>query len=332
MNDARMEEKRGYTLKEQTREEIEYQRFLRRSYRRRKKRRQLMVRRIIAGVIALMLLAGIFFLLRIAFVSFIGGLEKGDKAKSATGESVEPAYVNIPEGYEELYSSLLTMKAEYPAVEQIFMNFSSYPRDILELAVNNPETMDFVADYPKHIGDKEAMGSVTADEIADGIPLFMQWDKRWGYLSYGSNVIAISGCGPTCMSMVYSGLTKKTDMPPDRMAEYSLEHNYYDSASGTSWTMMLSGALDLGIYAEKISVGKESIKRELEAGHPVICSMKPGDFTTQGHFVVLRGIDDKGKIILNDPNSLSRSEKHWSFKKITSQTKAAWSYSYDKKA
>lgn len=290
-----------------------------------------MIRRIVAGFVALFFVVGIGFGVKFIFdsVNGKGGSQKSGKAPASTVESEAPVHVNIPEGYEDLYSQLLAMKPEYQGVEQVFMNFSSYPRDILELAINNPETMDFVADYPKHIGDKDASGAITGDEIADGIPLFMQWDKRWGYLLYGSNIIAISGCGPTCMSMVYTGLTKELDMPPDKMAEYSMEHNYYDSESGTSWTMMLDGALDLGITAKKISVNKDSIKQELMEGHPVICSMKPGDFTTQGHFIVLCGLDNKGKIILNDPNNKQRSEKHWNIKKIISQTKAAWSYSHD---
>lgn len=318
-------------LKELTQEEIEYRRYLRKSYMRRKRKRQLLIRRIIAGIILLLFVVGIIFLFKFVFSSFKGGSDNGKKASSTVKESASPtpAYVNIPQGYEDLYSKLQALKDEQPAVEQIFMNFSTYPRDILELAINNPETIEFVADYPKHIGDKDATGLLNDDEIADGIPLFMQWDRRWGYLSYGSNIICISGCGPTCMSMVYTGLTKKTDMPPDKMAEYSLEHNYYDSESGTSWTMMLQGALDLGLSAEKISVDAKTIKNELKEGHPVICSMKPGDFTTQGHFIVLCGVDEKGRIILNDPNSIERSEKHWSAKKIVSQTKAAWSYSYD---
>ena len=88
---------------------------------------------------------------------------------------------------------------------------------------------------------------------------------------------------------------------------------------------MSDGAKDLGLDADKIAIS--SIKAALEAGKPVICSMAPGDFTEQGHFIVLAGIDSKGKIIVNDPNSIARSEKHWNLQRIQSQVKAAWSYS-----
>ncbi len=126
------------------------------------------------------------------------------------------------------------------------------------------------------------------------------------------------------MSMVYAGLFKNTSMSPSDMAEYCIDKNYYSQDTGTSWVMMLDGAKDLGLDAKKISLN--SIKTELERGKPVICSMAPGDFTDQGHFIVLAGIDNKGKIIVNDPNSAARSEKHWNLKKLQGQMKAAWSY------
>ena len=56
--------------------------------------------------------------------------------------------------------------------------------------------------------------------------------------------------------------------------------------------------------------------------------MKPGDFTETGHFIVLRGITQDGKLLVNDPNNISRSEKEWDMDTVLKQIKAAWSYSY----
>ena len=39
-------------------------------------------------------------------------------------------------------------------------------------------------------------------------PLFLQWDPRWGYTEYGEDsFLGLSGCGPTCLSMVLYYLT-----------------------------------------------------------------------------------------------------------------------------
>ena len=208
------------------------------------------------------------------------------------------------------------------------INLGKYPVELLTLLANNTETLSFVSDYLMHVDDEGEGGSIDGKELNGTIPLFQQWDKRWGYLKYGSNMIAINGCGPTCMSMVYTGLTGNTDKSPAAIAEFCLENNYYTEDSGTSWSLMLNGAKKLGLDAERISIGAESIKEKLASGQPVICSMKPGDFTETGHFIVLRGITKDGKLLVNDPNNISRSEKEWDMDTVLKQIKSAWSYSY----
>ena len=61
----------------------------------------------------------------------------------------------------------------------------------------------------------------------------------------------------------------------------------------------------------------------------MICSMSPGDFTTEGHFIVIRGIDSKGRLIINDPNSIANSKRRWRIARVVKQIKSAWSYSQD---
>ncbi|HEY9575661.1 MAG TPA: papain-like cysteine protease family protein, partial [Lachnospiraceae bacterium] len=65
----------------------------------------------------------------------------------------------------------------------------------------------------------------------------------------------------------------------------------------------------------------------LSSSTPMICSVKPGDFTFTGHFIVLAGLDDSGKIIVNDPNSQKNSKKHWEIDRLLPQIKAIWKYS-----
>ncbi len=51
--------------------------------------------------------------------------------------------------------------------------------------------------------------------------------------------------------------------------------------------------------------------------------MAPGDFTTKGHFILLRGYDENG-FFVNDPNRKSNSEKQWDFETLSSQIKNLW--------
>ncbi len=314
-----------------TQEELEYRRYLKKRIRHRKRRRKVLITRAVMAVVLIVIIVLITLLLRFAVRNIVGGMtDKKDKDNKTATETAVPTKkpeIIIPEGYNGVYNQLTMLSDTYPEVNDILINLPQYPINILELFINNQETLSFVVNYPKHKNDTASLGEVTQEEVSSGIPLFNQWDERWGYVKYGNDILAISGCGPTCISMVYSGLFKNTSMSPADMAEYCTNNNYYSQDSGTAWAMMLEGAIDLGLDAKKIGTSETSIREALKAKKPVICSMAPGDFTEQGHFIVLVGIDKKGRIIVNDPNSKARSKKHWSLKRVQKQVKAAWAYS-----
>ena len=150
----------------------------------------------------------------------------------------------------------------------------------------------------------------------------MQWDKRWGYDAYGDAMIALSGCGPTCMTMAYLYHTGDTSMNPKKMAEYAQDNGYHTD-EGTSWTFWTDGATGLGLYGEEISLNESTINAVLDCGGLVVCSMAPGDFTDTGHYILLRGYDSKGYFV-NDPNHRSNSKKQWTFDTLSGQIKNLW--------
>lgn len=192
-----------------------------------------------------------------------------------------------------------------------------------ELLENNPETADFIKNYPsmKDNPPAEDIGEVTKGVI----PHLLQWDERWGYQIYGDNMIAVNGCGPTAISMVAAGLTGDGTITPYKVAKYAEEQGYYTGESGTSWSLMTDGAQQWGIRGEELGLSREEIFSALENGQPVICSMRPGDFTTTGHFIVLAGVED-GKIRVNDPNSIKRSEELWDYETLEYQINNLWAY------
>lgn len=192
-----------------------------------------------------------------------------------------------------------------------------------ELLKNNPETADFIKNYPsmKDNPPAEDIGEVTRGVI----PHLLQWDERWGYQIYGDNMIAVNGCGPTALSMVVSGLTGDNTVTPYKVAKFAEEQGYYTGESGTSWSLMTDGAQQLGVRGEELGLSREEIFSALENGQPVICSMRPGDFTTTGHFIVLVGVEE-GQIRVNDPNSIKRSEKLWDYETLEHQINNLWAY------
>lgn len=229
---------------------------------------------------------------------------------------------------QTIMEELNLLKNKIPQVDHILQQIDQYPKELLELLVSNSETIDFVLDYPKDKKSYEISEDISLEDCnsTNNIPLFLQWDKRWGYCNYGDDMIALTGCGPTCLAMVAVGLTGDTTMNPGIIARHSEESGYLDTENGTSWELMTMGAVKLGLSSREIPLDESVIRNEVMEGRPVIASMRPGDFTTEGHFIVLCGYED-GDFIVNDPNSKSNSEKRWSYQTLQYQIKNLWSFS-----
>lgn len=224
----------------------------------------------------------------------------------------------------EIEEKLGKLAGEYDEFSEVYEKRDNYPKDMLAALCNNPEMIDFVKGYLD--AEKKANGGITRDELEERFPLFLQWDKRWGYASYGNSNIGMSGCAPTCLSMVIVGLTGNKDATPAQVAKFAWKNGYYIEGTGTSWSLMTNGCLEYGIRGQEISLDKDIIFKELEQGHPVICSVRAGDFTTAGHFILLVGVED-GKIKVNDPNSTYRSNWIWEYDKLRGQIKNLWAFS-----
>lgn len=224
----------------------------------------------------------------------------------------------------EIRSRLTEMAQTDEKVRKVLEQADRYPQDLLELLANNEETADFVLDYMEKKDDSPAenIGDITSGEI----PLLLQWDERWGYAKYGDNMIAINGCGPTVVAMVAAGLTGDNTITPYKVAQYAEEQGYYTGESGTSWELMTAGAEHFGVQGQELGLSENGILSELESGHPIVCSMRPGDFTTTGHFIVLTGVED-GRIRVNDPNSRQRSEELWDYDRLEYQINNLWAFS-----
>lgn len=203
------------------------------------------------------------------------------------------------------------------------MNSTQYPKQLKELALKNEEALEFVYDYPaEHV--KEHTIDLTEEASMDSVPLFVQWDKRWGYEKYSGNFFAASGCGPTTLSMVVVYLTHNREASPIAVAKYSKEAGYSVDGSGNSWTLISEGCRHYGVKAKAVALDESRMKAELDEGHPIVVNVGPGDFTDTGHFMVITGYDDEG-FSINDPNSIEKSGKRWLFKNISSQIRAVWS-------
>lgn len=219
---------------------------------------------------------------------------------------------------------LLEMDAQDPRIREIAEKADLYPERVLKMLSKNIETLDFVLDYwdKKDVPCEENIGQAPAE---GEIPLLLQWDERWGYGAYGESIVAVSGCGPTCIAMVASGLTGRTDITPYTVASYSENNGFLTKEMDTSWDLMTYGCQEFGITGTMLGLDENAMANTLSSGNPIICSMGPGDFTDNGHFIVLTGYEN-GMFRVNDPNSRIRSEKTWSYETLKNQIVNMWWY------
>lgn len=81
--------------------------------------------------------------------------------------------------------------------------------------------------------------------------------------------------------------------------------------SGSYHSLIPSAAQAWGLTVEGCTASEpQRILDALSDGKLVVAIMTKGHFTSGGHFIVLRGVQD-GQIMVADPASYKRSEKLW---------------------
>lgn len=208
--------------------------------------------------------------------------------------------------------------------DYVYAHPEIYPQEFIDALKRNSEILEFVLNYPD--AEQAAVGGLTSEEKSQTCPLLLQWDSRWGYAPYGNNNIGISGCGPTCLSMVIYGLKRDESATPDVLAEVGMNGGYYVMDQGTDWSFMTETAQAYGVMVSQHPYAdKEMMKSCLDSGGLIITSMTPGDFTDKGHFIVIYGYEGD-EFQVNDPFSNTNSSKAWDYETLAKQIKQVWMY------
>lgn len=206
---------------------------------------------------------------------------------------------------------------------------ADYPEKLLQLLERNPATEEFVKNYPLEYGKTHEI-DISSHVDDPGVPLFIQWDKQWGYKDYVGSIGGLSGCGPTCLSMVVFHFTRDPAMHPAYMMEFAESNrNYATTTTATMWALFGQGAKEFGLDVKELTAeqihSEKKLADILNSGRLVVAHMGPGVFTEIGHYIVITGYED-GKFRVNDPNSYVNSEKLWDFEEFSGQAKMMWSF------
>ncbi len=159
---------------------------------------------------------------------------------------------------------------------------------------------------------------------------------EWANVPFGGGTIASSGCSVTSLAMVLSYLKGGNDSsqwiyPNEIVAaiaeKYGNYNRFYVAPYGQDGHGLFPAmASYYGVNCQEIS--SSSIINALKDGCPVIMSCVPGEFTKQGHFIVLTGLSDDGYILVNDPNGshADKSYKKYTLNEIQNNGKGWWMF------
>lgn len=218
------------------------------------------------------------------------------------------------------------------------ISFSLYlitnPLSVLEVLLNAKER-NLVEEFQIDYGYNQNLGIYENDYLQgsgqtyDGVVFgeagemevvyFSQLDNRWAGASYGDSTVSRSGCGPTSMSIVVSTLTGQSVDPP-HMAEWAYQNGYYCTGSGSYHSLIPGAAAQYGLTSSG-NLTAQGIVDALKEGKLVVAIMAKGHFTKNGHFIVLRGVTQEGKILVADPASVNRSNMEWDLPLIINEAR-----------
>ena len=159
-------------------------------------------------------------------------------------------------------------------------------------------------------GTITSLGDMRFTDGATEVVYFNQLDQRYANQPFGTDNIGGYGCGPTSMAIVVSSLTDEI-VDPIAMAKWAYENGGWCKGQGSYHSLIPNAAKAWGLNVEGCKASEpQRILDALSQGKLVVALMSRGHFTTTGHFIVLRGVQD-GKILVADPASTSRSQKAW---------------------
>ena len=238
---------------------------------------------------------------------------------------------NMTESAEEIQSEASGTFDEQIAREYRWLekHADEFPSHKIEYAENNPGLIDFLYRYA--FGEKESSSEesgdrgLTEDEKKAYAPVLLQWDDRWGFHPYGTSVLGLTGCGPTCLAMVVDSLSEDADVTPAEAADFATKQDLYEYGVGTRWGIWSAGAAEYGLECETVSADFDTVLDELSQNAMVVCSVGPGVFTPGGHFIVIVG-QEEGKLEIRDPNNFQNSTRLWDWDEFSSQIKHCWSF------
>lgn len=160
-----------------------------------------------------------------------------------------------------------------------------------------------VETVPEETQPAETQEPVNEQKTYNTVPLYFQED--YPDAMFGSGTVATSGCSITCLAMVATYMTDH-EFFPDELA------GYFGGRAENNMKRMLYGMQKMRLPYEQCE-NWHVVMDDLRKGKVVILMLnKRSVFTDSQHFVVLTGLTEDGKILIND--SSIKNYERWELK------------------
>ncbi len=198
---------------------------------------------------------------------------------------------------------------------------SDYPDELVKLLESNSETEEFVLNYPEMVSEGAADKiDLTQYTNCKQPPLLMQWDSRWGYMSYNDSVMGLNGSVPTCLSMTAIYKLQDVSMSPVYMADMAVQNGWASKPE----KLLTEGARSIGLNVAQLPVSEGKLSSSIQSGSTVIC-LTDGKLLSTA--VVIYAMDENGGYKINDPMSKEKSGKTYTYSEINKNIRKMWEYS-----
>ena len=246
--------------------------------------------------------------------------EKIDSTEERLQQKIEYDEANTVEGYIKNIEKAAKVDKN---AKLVLDNKDELPESMIKMAGRNPDTIDFIA---KYIDNRIDYTYIYPNKIYKDLnyPYYIQWDQNWGYQEYGSGIIGDTGCAPTSIAMMLSGITNRRITPSD-IAKLSHDNGYVGDY-GTNWDVYPFIANEYDLELKDLPNSKNKITEALDDGYSIIVSVGPGTFTTVSHVMLIVDYDNQGRFLIYDPNNLNNSEKAWNFDEFSQDIKKMWAF------
>lgn len=257
----------------------------------------------------LLILAAIALVLLVLVIVGVSSCVRGCSSDQGSAEA-NPVDARVAAGIsEDLTREFAAELNRGEKLAQIAANADQYAdQGLLELALSQPDAIDFVAAYPE--SDKTAQSYDDAVSVGT-VPELYCWDSRWGGVDYAGRPLALTGSGPTALSMAYMAITGKGDRTPADIAQLVSDAGQTSEGSGMSGDFLTDSLGDLGLSCASTTSNADNLTQALDTNTYVLMEVSAGTLTDEAHWVIVTGEADDGSVTVYDPTSPEAASHAW---------------------